>query len=485
MTRAASAQVPPTLQCTLHYERIPGTANLAGLSEVFSQLAWPAILGGNPRKAGGDGFSYWAATPVEIVRIDTSHPDPVGLTQQVLDRYQFDGAGAEDLPHGLFCGGWIGFFSYDLGRYIEPRLTTPKDDLGMPLVQLAFYDRVVAYDHARRAVWLMALHLPADDDPVRDKIESLRPLLDRSSDIQPACHRATDFEHPDLTRAECNTTPARYLEAIAQIQRHVLDGDVYQVNLSQRFSCPFLARGVDLFHWENAVNPSPYAAYIDSPPFQIVSASPEMFLTVSRGSIRTKPIKGTRPRIAGATAQARQANRKAYHELAASMKEQAELAMIVDLERNDLARVCVPGTRRVLVPRTIEAYPSVFHAVAVVGGRLRPDVRFGDILKATFPGGSITGAPKIRAMEIIDEFEPCARGLYTGSIGFIGVDGTACLNIAIRTIIIAGHTAHVQVGGGIVADSDPQAEYEETLVKARALLAGIQQVEGLRRGAGC
>jgi para-aminobenzoate synthetase component 1 len=202
-----------------------------------------------------------------------------------------------------------------------------------------------------------------------------------------------------------------------------------------------------------------------------------MFLTLSQGEIRTKPIKGTRPRISETSVQARQTNERSYRELAASEKDQAELAMIVDLERNDLARVCIPGTRRVLMPRTIEACPTVFHAVAVIGGRLRPDVGFCDVLRAAFPGGSITGAPKIRAMEIIDRNEPTARGLYTGSIGFIGIDGTACLNIAIRTIIIADQKAYIQVGGGIVADSNPWAEYQETLVKARALVAGIRSVK--------
>jgi len=160
-----------------------------------------------------------------------------------------------------------------------------------------------------------------------------------------------------------------------------------------------------------------------------------------------------------------------------SEKEQAELNMIVDLERNDVAKICAPGTRTVIQPRTIETYPTVFHAVATVAGQLRKEISFCDVLKAMFPGGSITGAPKIRSMEIIDETEPTARGVYTGSIGFIGIDGTVCLNIAIRTIIIAGKKAFAQAGGGIVADSDPQAEWQETITKARALLAGIEATQ--------
>jgi len=174
--------------------------------------------------------------------------------------------------------------------------------------------------------------------------------------------------------------------------------------------------------------------------------------------------------------QARQINARNFNELLNSEKEQAELNMIIDLERNDIARICRPGTRSVVQPRTIETYPTVFHAVATVAGRLREEINFCDVLKALFPGGSITGAPKIRSMEIIDETEPTARGVYTGSIGFIGIDGSACLNIAIRTIIIKDWKAYAQAGGGIVADSEPEAEWAETIVKARALLAGINSV---------
>ncbi len=170
-------------------------------------------------------------------------------------------------------------------------------------------------------------------------------------------------------------------------------------------------------------------------------------------------------------------NVKNFNELLHSEKEQAELNMIIDLERNDVAKICRSGTRKVVQPRTIETYPTVFHAVATVEGRLRQEITFSDILKAMFPGGSITGAPKIRAMEIIEELEPTVRGVYTGSIGFIGLDGTVCLNIAIRTVIITGGIAFVQTGGGIVADSDPRAEWDETITKARALLAGIRAVQ--------
>jgi para-aminobenzoate synthetase component 1 len=288
-----------------------------------------------------------------------------------------------------------------------------------------------------------------------------------------------DVDHVDFSRTRCNMSKDDYLRAVRKIKHYIHDGDVYQINFSQRFDCDYNARPIDLYHWQNIFNPSGYAAYIDAGDFHIVSASPEMFVTISDGIIRTKPIKGTRPRINEdnrVIPQAKRINAENFNELLRSQKEQAELNMIVDLERNDVAKICLPGTRRVTQPRTIETYPTVFHAVATVAGRLREGISFCDVLKAMFPGGSITGAPKIRAMEIIDETEPTARGVYTGGIGFIGIDGTACLNIAIRTIIITRGRAFAQAGGGIVADSDPEAEWQETITKARALIAGIQSV---------
>jgi anthranilate/para-aminobenzoate synthase component I len=268
-----------------------------------------------------------------------------------------------------------------------------------------------------------------------------------------------------------------YLQTVEKIRRYIYDGLVYQVNFSQRFCCHYEAEPIRLFHWQNRYNPSGYSAYIEGDDFAVVSASPEMFVTITDGRISTKPIKGTRMRLPETTKENIDRNKESFRQLANSIKEQAELNMIIDLERNDLVRICEYGTRRVTQNRTIEAYPTVFHAVATVSGKLRPETTFCDVLKAMFPGGSITGAPKISAMNIIDETEPTCRGVYTGSIGHIGVDGSVCLNIAIRTVIIKDQKAYIQAGGGIVADSDPRAEYEETITKARALLVGINGVQ--------
>jgi para-aminobenzoate synthetase component 1 len=289
-----------------------------------------------------------------------------------------------------------------------------------------------------------------------------------------------DLDNIDLSAMDCNMDRDYYAQTIEKIKRYIYDGEVYQINFSQRFDCDFNASPIELFAWQNRYNPSGYAAYIDDGNLQIVSASPEMFITIRDGIISTKPIKGTRRRLDDTgpdSNKAKQINEAKFNELARSQKEQAELNMIIDLERNDMARICKPGTREVVQPRTIESYPTVFHAVATVAGELREDVSFCDVIKGMFPGGSITGAPKIRSMEIIDETEPTARGVYTGSIGYIGLDGSVCLNIAIRTIIIKNQKAYAQTGGGIVADSEPDAEWNETITKARALLAGIETVK--------
>jgi anthranilate/para-aminobenzoate synthase component I len=459
-------------------------ADLSALNEEFARLDCPAILGGNPAKLNGDGFSYWAAEPREIFEFGASEQTPFEKLRRLLNKYIFEPDSANEikrlLPRGVFVGGWIGYFSYDLGKYIEKLPQMAADDLGMPLIRLCFYDRLIAYDHQAQTFWLIAMELPGDTESPDEKLAGLEKLLIRSSRVNISPPQRGDIEHTDIGELNSNMDRAYYLRAFEKTKRYIYDGDVYQINLSQRFDCEFRGRPIDLYHWQNGYNPSPFAAYLDGGGFSIVSASPELFVRICDGCIQTKPIKGTRPRLSEISPDAHRAaeiNAHNYAELLHSEKEQAELNMIIDLERNDLARVCVPGTRTVSQPRTIEAHPTVFHAVATVGGQLRDDVSLCEVLKAMFPGGSITGAPKVRAMQIIEQLEPTARGLYTGSIGYIGVDGSVCLNIAIRTIIITNRRAYVQTGGGIVADSDPQAEWDETITKARALLAAIYSVE--------
>ena len=471
--------VPAVCACKVHCRRVPIHPSLAVLSETFSALPTPAILGGNPAKGEADGFSYWAAEPKEVFEFTSAQTDPFSKLQRILTQYRLIDSRGRDLPSsGMFCGGWIGYLGYELGRHIERLPRTAVDDLPLPLIRLCFYDRVIAYEHRSGTFWAIALELPEEAEKPAEKIAVLERYLDRSRRVCLPELSRRNIEEVDAAGLRRNMTREDYLDAVGRIQRYIRDGEVYQVNFSHRFEQPFEGRPVQLFHWQNRFNPSGYAAYLDAGDFQIVSTSPEMFLTIRDGVILTKPIKGTRPRVAAGEPHAARFNEQQVHDLLMSAKEQAELNMIIDLERNDVARICQPGTRRVVQPRTIEAYPSVFHAVATIAGALREDVAFPEILQAMFPGGSITGAPKIRAMEIIDELEPTARSVYTGAIGYLSLDGSICLNIAIRTILITGGRAFVQTGGGIVADSDPQAEWEETITKARALLAGLQAVAG-------
>jgi para-aminobenzoate synthetase component 1 len=480
MTTGTVIQTEKSVPCKLHCRKMHVSICLPALSEIFAHLKHASIIGGNPAKREADRFSYWAAEPKEIFEFKAGQNDPFGKLHRALNKYrlaeEFDGP----LPKGIFCGGWIGYFSYELGRFIERLPETTIDDLKMPLIRLCFYDRLICYDHLQNDFWLIALQLPDDIERPEEKSASLEKLLAEAGKITIPPAPPADLDNIDFESIQCNMDRDYYRRAIERIKRYIYDGDVYQINFSQRFECNYHAKPIDLLHWQNHYNPSGYAAYIDGGDFHIVSASPEMFITVEDCVISTKPIKGTRRRMDETgpnPAEARQVNAQNFNELVRSEKEQAELNMIIDLERNDLVRVCKYGTRRVVQPRMIEAYPTVFHAVATVAGELREEISFCDIIKAMFPGGSITGAPKIRSMEIVDETEPTARGVYTGSIGFIGLDGTACLNIAIRTIIIRDRRAFAQTGGGIVADSDPDAEWEETITKARALLAGINSVQ--------
>jgi para-aminobenzoate synthetase component 1 len=459
--------------CRLHSKTNSTEINLDSLSEVFSALPGVSILGGNSSKETAYGFSYWMAIPKEVFEFRAGQAEPLEKLQKVLNKYK---PTKPPLPNDMFTGGWVGFFGYELGSYLEPVPCTNTDDLRLPLIRLCFYDRLIAYDHNKKTFQLVTLQLDNDTETPQQKLTFLETLLDQARDMRVPTPSPADIENIDFAKIRSNMTQDYYLRTFEKIKRHIYDGDVYQINFSQRFDCEYHVRPIDLFHWQNRYNPSPHSAYIDAGDFQIVSASPEMFITVKNGIISTKPIKGTRKRLEETSARAKQINAENLRQLIDSIKEKAELNMIIDLERNDLARLCVPGTRKVIQPRTIETCPSVFHAVAIVAGKLRDDVNFCDILKAVFPGGSITGAPKIRSMQIINETEPTARGVYTGSIGYIGLDGSVCLNIAIRTIIIKNKSAYVQTGGGIVADSDPMAEWNETLIKARALLAGIAVV---------
>lgn len=384
--------------------------------------------------------------------------DPFEILRSILDACRRPPR--PDLPP--FWAGGIGYMSYEMGRHLERLPAAAVDDLQLPELYYAFYRAVLSFDHLQ-GVYALYLLPPAGDG--REPAEVLAGLRHRfararRSSADPPAWRPNTLP----VRIESPFSRDDYLHTVRRILDYIEEGDIYQANLSQRFHTAYNGDPYGLFHRLYRINPAPFFAYLGAGSFQVLSSSPERFLLVREGAIETRPIKGTLPR--GSTPEE---DRKIAEELLASEKNRAELAMITDLLRNDLGRVSAYGSVQVKDWAHLEAYTNVFHLVSVVQGELAAGKDRIDLLRAAFPGGSITGCPKIRAMEIIDELEPTVRSVYTGSIGYLGWDGSMDLNIAIRTILLKGQNLYIQVGGGIVYDSDPYAEYEETLHKAASM----------------
>lgn len=396
--------------------------------------------------------------------------NPFDVLQQLLRRYQLPRL--EGFPP--FLGGAAGYFAYDLGEHLEVLPSRSRDDLGLPDCYLGFYDTVVAIDHQAGRTYLCSSGLPETEarraerraagrwEQVMERLEQRYRTVDNRAAVGPGSGMLpAGTVHSNFTREE-------YCQAVRRAKEYIAAGDIYQVNLSQRLWAETQLTPLELYRRLRRINPAPFAAFLDLEGVKVASASPERFLKVTGRQVETRPIKGTRPR-----GRDPESDRRLREELWNSEKDRAELVMIVDLERNDLGRVCEYGSVRVPELFCLEEYATVFHLVSTVVGTLRPGLDVVDLLKASFPGGSITGAPKIRAMEIIDELEGIKRGIYTGAIGYLSFSGDADLNIVIRTFVLVGNRAYFQVGGGIVADSDPEAEYQETLDKARALIQAL------------
>jgi len=361
----------------------------------------------------------------------------------------------------LFAGGLVGYLGYDLRHFIERVPARALRDITLPDMYFAFYDCALVADPRHDRV--LAVFLDTGDAGRLDENRRAVNALVRKAQKRRGAVGETAFDS-----LAGNFTPDAYIRAVETAMDYIAAGDIFQVNLSQRFECELKSDPIDLYRRLRSINPAPFAACLKLGGQYVFSSSPERFLKVEGRSVETRPIKGTRPRTGdGNVDDAMRA------ELVASEKDGAELAMIVDLERNDLGRVSDYGSVHVTEAKVLEEYASVFHLVATVIGRLHPRYNVVDLLRATFPGGSITGAPKVRAMEIIDELEPTARSVYTGAIGYISSNARADLNIVIRTFILDGKRLCFQVGGGIVADSVPGAEYDETVDKARALFAAL------------
>lgn len=387
----------------------------------------------------------------------SSTDDPFALLRDALGERVDNTTG---LP---FCGGALGWFGYDLGRRIEQLPQLALDAENLPEMAIGLYDWALVVDHRLRRSWLVG---QGRDAQTRRRWWSLLRLFQgpaRRASMKPFCVTGP---------VRSNMDRAAYEQAFARIKQYIRDGDCYQVNLAQRFSAPAQGDGWAAYEKLRRINPAPFAAFINTPYGQALSSSPERLLKLRWGRVETKPIKGTRPR--GDTPEGDSA---LAQELAGSAKDQAENLMIVDLLRNDVGRVCRLGSVRVPKLFAIESYATVHHMVSTVTGELDSGQDALSLLRACFPGGSITGAPKIRAMQIIEELEPNRRGLYCGSIAYIGFDGCMDSNITIRTLVYNQGEIRCWAGGGIVQDSEVEAEYQETFDKAAAMLRLLQAEE--------
>lgn len=361
-----------------------------------------------------------------------------------------------------FAGGAVGYFAYDLCQHLEKLPKRAVDDIDLPDMAVGFYDKVIVVEHDTKRTFLSIIDFSFNDGfKLHSMFDRINTILNRSKNDNKSNLRYVENEFHPIS----NFSKEEYVRIINKAKEYIRNGDIYQVNLSQRFKADIYLKPIEIYNLLRINNPAPFAAYLEYDGYSVLSSSPERFLKIEGSAIESRPIKGTMPRGKDVTE-----DREKIKVLRESQKDMAENLMIVDLMRNDLGRVCKIGTITVKEIFKIETYATVHHLVSTVEGELRKGVSSVECIKATFPGGSITGAPKIRAMQIIDELEPTARSVYTGSIGYIGFNGAMDLNIAIRTIIIRGKNAYYQVGGGIVWDSDPILEYEETLHKGQALM---------------
>lgn len=499
--------------------------NWTEVLSLWAQLPFPLFFDtpeGIAGKTALGRYSFLMADPVEfyLLPAEATAKEALEVFHTMAERFRsLEGPSPEGpVP---FQGGLAGFWGYELNRAFESVPPARCDDCGWPLLAVGLYDVVLAADHVTGKAWLISQGLPVSGAGrkahARDRLAAFRKLL-HTGELPPGLPQRqpvptdrqgladagavsaksslswhttgsqngqgdfSSLQHqkpvvrsgvPESLGLSSNFTAEAYLEMVGRAIEYILAGDIFQVNLAQRLAVPAHVDSLTLYRRLRTVNPAPYAGYFDFGGGQLLSASPECFLRVNGRQVQTRPIKGTRPRTG-----VPEVDRQTVAELASARKDRAENIMITDLLRNDLSRVCEPQSVTVPALCRVEEYATVYHLVSVIEGRLAAGYDVFDLLAACFPGGSVTGAPKIRAMEIIAELEPHVRGPYCGSLGYIGVNGKAEFNILIRTIL--GHNGRwlFSVGGGILARSDPLAEYEETWHKARALIQAIAECEG-------
>lgn len=405
-------------------------------------------------------YSFLAFSPFQI--LECTEDRIFDELSELLNRYQL--TRLENLPP--FQGGVAGMLGYELGKYLENLPASKQNDLGFPDYLLGLYDLVVAWDHTLGKAWVFSSGFPYLEEPRRQQhAESrLEWALNSIAKVKEQSPIPSFSLAPESIRS--TFTQYEYEQAVRRVIEYIRAGDIFEVNISQRFSTilPDEITALDLYRKLRCLNPAPFSAYMQYKHYAIASASPERFLKLQARIVETRPIKGTRPRNADLVQ-----DKRAALELESSEKDRAENIMIVDLMRNDLSRVCLPHSVKVPQLCKLESFATVHHLVSSVEGELMPGKSAIDLIRATFPGGSITGAPKIRAMEIISEIEPTVRGPYCGSMGYIAFNNEMDLSITIRTFVLANRHLTFQVGGAVTVDSSPQEEYDETLVKAAAL----------------
>lgn len=406
-------------------------------------------------------YSFISSNPFKTLKYKNSSENPLDSLREELNKYK-----TVNNTHLPFAGGAVGYLSYDIGNYIEKLPRTAIDDMNVYDLYFGFYDHVIVIDHLEEKTYIATPDIDIEKEKlIMERLEFTILEADKNG-VNSICYEEKEVEPIKL---KSNFTKKEFEKSVQKVKDYIRSGDIYQANLTQRFSGKTTLSSYELYRDLRRISPAPFGAYLNFDGFTILSNSPERFIKCIDRQIETRPIKGTRPR--GRT---EEEDLRLQEELINSEKDRAELLMIVDLERNDIGRISKIGSVKVPELFVIEPYANVNHLVSTVVGTLKDGKDAVDVIKATFPGGSITGAPKIRSMEIIDELEPTQRNVYTGSIGYIGFNGDMDLNIAIRTIVKKEDKVYFQVGGGMTWGSNPKDEYQETLDKAKSIMRALR-----------